>query len=218
MPTKKLFWDDPYKTECTATVTEINGNRVRLNQTIFYAFSGGQASDEGTMNGIKVVEAKKEGDKENIIDIEYALEKEPDFGVGDTVKVIVDPERRARLRKLHSAIHIVYYLALETLGKVPTIGSDVAPNKAKIEFLLEKPITEFLPIMETATNDFLKQNHAIIMKPDDNKPDLRWWTCHKWKMPCGGTHVKSTSEIGQIILKRVNKGKNKELLEIYLDS
>ena len=59
--TKKLFWDDPYLTECTAKVTAINGTKVKLDQTIFYAFSGGQLSDEGTIGGLKVIEARKEG-------------------------------------------------------------------------------------------------------------------------------------------------------------
>ena len=71
--TKKLFWKDPYQTTCTAKVTQINGNIIMLDQTIFYAFSGGQESDSGTINGIKVINATKIGDKENIIDIEYLL-------------------------------------------------------------------------------------------------------------------------------------------------
>ncbi|HLC90166.1 MAG TPA: alanine--tRNA ligase-related protein [Candidatus Nanoarchaeia archaeon] len=91
--TKKLFWEDPYQTECTAKVTSIDNNKVKLDQTIFYAFSGGQLSDEGTIGGIKVLEAKKEGDKEDIIDIEYTLEQEPSFNVGDTVQVKIDAER-----------------------------------------------------------------------------------------------------------------------------
>ena len=57
--TTKLFWDDPYQTECTATVTEINGKKIKLDQTIFFAFSGGQSSDEGTINGIKVINIKR---------------------------------------------------------------------------------------------------------------------------------------------------------------
>src|SRR3989338_1805732 len=104
--TKKLFWEDPYQTECTAKVTSIDNNKVKLDQTIFYAFSGGQLSDEGTIGGIKVLEAKKEGDKENIMDIEYTLADDPSFQVGDVVEVKIDPIRRENLRRLHSAAHI----------------------------------------------------------------------------------------------------------------
>jgi len=218
MPTKKLFWENPYQTECKAIVTAINGNKVKLNQTIFYAFSGGQASDEGIINNIKVIEAKKEGDKENIIDIEYTLEKEPDFKVGDEVEVIIDKERRRKLRNLHSAAHLLYYLVIEQLGLIKIVGSNINPDKARMDFLYDKPLNELIPTIESNVNNFIQENHPIIMKNDLEKPDLRWWMCKDWKMPCGGTHVKSTNEIGKIKLKRVNIGKGKERIEIFLEN
>ena len=216
MPTTKLFWNDPYLTQCSAVITTINGNKVKVNQTIFYALSGGQHSDEGTIGNIKVLDAVKLGDKENIIDIEYTLEQEPSFKVGDTVTIKINPERRAKLQRLHSAIHIVYYFVEQLLGKVTTVGSDVSPDKAKIEIAYDQPITSSLPEIEQKTNQFLTQDHPIITKFDEMKPELRWWICGEWKMPCGGTHVRSTAEIGQIRLKRENKGKGKERIDIYL--
>ncbi len=214
--TKKLFWDDPYLTECDAKVTFLVGKQVRLDQTIFYAFSGGQLSDEGTIGGIQVVEAVKEGDKENIIDITYILEQEPSFNVGDTVTVAIDRERRAKLRKLHSAIHIVYYMVIEMLGKININGSEVQPEKARMDFGYDGPITEKIPLLEKAVNEFIAQNHPIERTTELKKPDLRWWICGTWKMPCGGTHVRNTSEIGPITLRRVNKGKGRERIEVYL--
>ncbi|MCH8049670.1 alanyl-tRNA editing protein, partial [Patescibacteria group bacterium] len=216
MPTKKLFWDDPYQTECTAIVTEVNDNKVKLNQTIFYAFSGGQESDEGTIEGIKVVEAVKQGDKENIINIEYTLEREPDFKVGDEVTVKIDAERRKKLMKLHSATHIVYYFFIEKVGRQKIIGSNIAAEKARIDFLYDQPIQNLLPEIEEAVNVFLSEDHVITRKADEKSPDLRWWVCKDWKMPCGGTHPRSTKEIGQIQLKRKNLGKGKERIEIFL--
>src|SRR3989338_10817086 len=114
--TEKLFWEDPYATMCKAKVTVIEGNKVKLDRTIFYAFSGGQESDSGTIGGIAVIEAVKQGDKENIIDIVYTLEHEPDFNVGDEVDVQIDPIKREKLRRLHSAAHVLYYLIIEQLG------------------------------------------------------------------------------------------------------
>jgi len=214
--TKKLFWDDPYLTQCKAKVTSINGNKVKLDQTIFYAFSGGQLPDEGTINNIKVMEANKEGDKEDIIDIEYTLESTPNFKVGDQVTVQIDPIRRDKLRRLHSAAHIVYYITQQILGKVKINGSEVQPEKSRMDFCYDEPIAEKIPLIEQATNKFLAENHSIIIITDENKPNLKWWTCQTWKMPCGGTHVKNTSEIGPLTLKRVNKGKGRERIEIYL--
>jgi len=230
--TKKLFWNDPYQTKCTAIVTSLDGRKVKLDQSIFYAFSGGQLSDEGEIGGIKVIEAKKQGDKEAIIDIEYTLENEPNFKVGDVVKVIIDANRRDKLRRLHSAAHVVYYFVIEALGKVKINGSEIQPDKARMDFGYEDSIVEKIPEIESAVNKFIAEDHHIIMKDDPEKPDLRWWTCEvhkskafgtqegsplrKWKMPCGGTHVKSTGEIGPLRLARKNKGKGRERIEMYL--
>ena len=59
--TMKLFWEDPYLTVCKAKITSLEGNRVKVDRTIFYAFSGGQESDQGTIAGQKVVSATKLG-------------------------------------------------------------------------------------------------------------------------------------------------------------
>ncbi|MBN1503406.1 alanyl-tRNA editing protein [Candidatus Woesearchaeota archaeon] len=215
--TKKLFWKDPYLTECKAMVTSMEGNKVKLDQTIFYAFSGGQESDEGTINGIKVVNAVKQGEKENIIDIEYELEKVPDFKVGDEVEVKIDKEKRDKLRRLHSAAHIVYYFVTSSLGRLRIIGSNIASEKARFDFLYNKPISDLLPMIEEQVNPFLAEGHEIITEPDEKNPDMRWWRCYEWSMPCGGTHVKNTKEIGKIRLKRKNIGADKERIEIYLE-
>lgn len=216
--TKKLFWEDPYFTECKARVTSVNGKKIRLDQTIFYAFSGGQESDEGTIGGLKVTNAVKLGDKENIIDIEYELEKEPGFKLGDEVEVKIDVVRRSGLMKLHTAAHIVYYFVTEKLGRLKLIGSNISPDKARFDFLYDKPIRDVLPEIEEKVNHFLAEDNGIIMKADEKSPDLRWWHCRDWKMPCGGTHVKSTKEIGKISLNRKNIGSGKERIEITLQN
>jgi len=218
MTTQKLFWDNPYQTECTGRVTSIVGNKIKLDQTIFFAFSGGQESDEGTIGGIKVLQAVKLGDKENIIDIEYELETEPTFKVGDTVEIRINSERRKKLRDLHSATHIVYYLFSQKYGKQKIIGSHIAQEKARIDFEFGESLQELLPEIEQKVNAFLAEGHSIIRKPDENSPDLWWWICGEWKMPCGGTHPRTTSEIGTVKLKRKNIGKGKERIEIFLQS
>jgi len=216
MVTKKLFWEDSYATECKAKVTEINGNKVKLDQTIFFAFSGGQASDEGTIGGINVIEAVKEGDKENITDIEYTLEKAPDFKVGDEVEVKIDGDKRNKLMRLHSAIHIIYYFFKDKYGDKEVIGTNMVPEKGRIDFIFDKPLTELLPELEEEANKFFAEDHKIISESDEEKQDLRYWGCKDWKMPCGGTHIKSTKEIGKIALKRKNIGSGKERIEITL--
>ena len=216
--TKKLFWEQPLLTECIAKVTGIEGNKVKLDQTIFFAFSGGQSSDEGTINGIKVINALKIGDKENIIDVEYELGRQPPFKIGDKVEVKINREIRERLSKLHSAAHIAYYFILDKLGKLDIIGSNINPEKARIDLLYDQPLNKLLPEIEEKINKFILEGHQIETKSDGNNPDLRWWSCGDWKMPCGGTHVGHTNTIGSISLKRKNIGKGKERVEITLNS
>lgn len=181
--TTKLFWENPYLMECKAKITEINSNKVKVDKTVFFAFSGGQESDEGTIGDIKVIEAAKLGDKENIIDIEYTLEKEPDYNVGDDVEIKINAERRQKLMKLHSATHLVYYFFIDKVGKQKIIGSNIGEEKARIDFEYETPIQEILPEIEEKANTFIAENRPIIRKPDEKSPDLWWWQCDKWKMP-----------------------------------
>jgi Ser-tRNA(Ala) deacylase AlaX len=63
MPVKKIFWDNPYQTELQTTITSVNGNIITLKETIAYAFSGGQQSDSGTINGFTIMNAQKKTKK-----------------------------------------------------------------------------------------------------------------------------------------------------------
>jgi len=203
-------------TECDAKVVSIDGTKVKLDRTIFFAFSGGQESDKGTIGGVVVTSAVKERNREGIVDITYELEKEPFFAVGDTVLVSIDGGRRERLRRLHSAAHVVYYFIIAKLGELEVIGSNIASDKARLDFLYEHPLNPILTEIEKLVNIFLSKNHKIVSEPDSTKSDLRWWVCNGWRMPCGGTHPRSTGEIGNISLKRKNLGASKERVEIVL--
>ncbi|MBL7169853.1 MAG: phenylalanine--tRNA ligase subunit beta [Candidatus Aenigmarchaeota archaeon] len=209
--TERLFYQDPYMKETKAKVTEINGKEVVLDKTLFFAFSGGQASDRGTINEIPVVDAKKENHR-----IVHVLENKPNFKIGDTVQLKLDWERRYKLMKLHTAAHIVYYPFTEKLGRPKIIGSNINPEKARIDFLYDKPISEVIPEIEKESSQTISQGLEIKTELDKKEVEKRWWRCGKWGMPCGGTHVKNTSEIGKIKLKRKNIGAGKERVEIYL--
>lgn len=209
--TRKLFWEDPYRTECEAKVSEVKDSKVKLNQTVFFAFSGGQASDSGTIDGVNVKEAIT-SDK----DIIYTLEQPPNFKEGDTVVVKIDWNKRYKIMKLHSATHIVYYVTFSKIGKQKVIGSNVSEYKGRFDFLYDKPISEVLPEIEQKTNEIISKNMRIEILPDEKNPEKRWWICGEWKMPCGGTHPKSTGEIGKVRLKRKNIGRGKERIEITL--
>lgn len=122
---QKLFWQNPYLAELETRVSSVNGDEVTLQQTIFYAFSGGQESDAGTISTKKVLEARKEG-KEII----YRLEENHGLNPDDLVKVVIDWKRRYKLMRLHFAAEIILELVYRQLPGIEKIGAHIAEDKA----------------------------------------------------------------------------------------
>jgi len=214
---KKLFWEDPYLRGCTAKVESINGNEVRLSQSIFFAFSGGQESDSGTIGGIPVKEARKEADGS----ITYVLENAPTFSLGQEVHVKIDWEKRYRIMKLHTAAHVVWFLFEKKTGVKKLIGSNVTNEKSRIDYEFPESVSSILPELEKEVNELIAKGMEIKTYYETGNPELgtgnserRWWEMGEFKCPCGGTHLKNLKEIGSLKLKRKNLGKGKERIEI----
>jgi alanyl-tRNA synthetase len=208
---KRIYLEDPYQTECEANVVSINGNEVILDKTVFFAFAGGQASDSGTINNIEVKQATKKADE-----IVYTLEN-INFKEGDKVIVKIDEEKRKKIMKLHSAIHIVYYIFEEIAGSKKIIGSNVTEDKARFDYKTEESCSDLLEKVQEAANKVFSEDNKIETYPDPDNPEKKWWECKDWICPCGGTHVKNTNEIGSVKLKRKNIGAGKERVEIRLN-
>ncbi|MEW5996188.1 MAG: alanyl-tRNA editing protein [Candidatus Micrarchaeota archaeon] len=208
---RKLFWEDPYLKECTAKVESINGNEVRLSQSVFFAFSGGQESDSGTIGGIPVKEARKEGN-----DITYVLESTPTFSPRSEVEVKIDAEKRMKIMRLHSAAHIVWFIFEKKTGIKKLIGSNVTSGKSRIDYEYPESLSPILSEVEKEANELISRGAEIKTYPETGNPERRWWELGEWKCPCGGTHPRDAKEIGQIRLKRKNIGKGKERIEITL--
>jgi len=208
---EKLFRKDPYLDSCKATITFSKDGEITLDNTVFFAFAGGQQSDSGTIGGFKVLEARAQGPE-----IIYKLEDGANLKEGDSVQVQVDMEKRKKIMRLHSAAHLVYGVFSKQYESKKLIGSNVTEDKSRIDFEHETLLTELLPPIEEETNKLIEQNAEIKTYPDENKPDRWWWECIGFKYPCGGTHVKSLGEIGKIKLKRKNIGAGKERIEITL--
>ncbi|MDI3473739.1 MAG: hypothetical protein PWR30_62 [Candidatus Woesearchaeota archaeon] len=214
LSTEKLFIENPYLKEADAEVIRIEGNNVWLDKTIFYAFSGGQASDSGSINNIALTDVQKDGES-----IVHILSGAPDFKEGDIVHLKLDWDKRYSLMKLHSAAHIVYFLFKEKTGITELIGSNISVDKARLDYSYSQSIKPFLEDIERKANSLIQEGIEIRMYPDEKNPKKRWWqldSLEEWKMPCGGTHVKNTKEIGNIMLKRKNIGSGKERIEILL--
>ncbi|AEX22154.1 alanyl-tRNA editing protein [Vibrio sp. EJY3] len=210
--TEKVFWNNPYQPEIISVVTQITGNNVELSHTIFYAESGGQESDEGTIAGIPVVKAEKSGSR-----IIYTLETRPTFAVGDEVVTEIDWPRRYALMKLHFAAEVVLELFTQNFNSITKIGAHISEDKSRIDFEWPENIAPLLPALQYKAQALIDSDSIITSEFSDQTKERRYWKVEGFaQVPCGGTHLKRTSEVGKIALKRKNVGKGKERVEITL--
>lgn len=210
--TRKNFWSDPYLTALEATVTTVSGSSITLSETIFFAFSGGQESDMGSIAGQKVISAQKNG-----LDIVYTLADNHGLVVGQAALVEIDWDRRYRLMRLHFAAELVLELFYKNLVGVNKVGAHIAQDKARIDFAWPESISPLLPQIEAAANSIISANMQIKTGFDDEPNERRYWEIDGFsRVPCGGTHVRKTGEVGPIKLKRNNRGRGNERVEIYL--
>lgn len=211
--TRKVFWDDPYRTTLQAAVVFVDGPEIELDRTILFAFSGGQESDHGTIAGRDVRDARWENDGR----IVYTLGLEHGLSVGDPVAVAIDADRRRALMRLHFAAEIVLELTNRLLYPIEKIGAHIAADKARLDFRLDEPISRHLPVLAKQAEELIRADRPIVSAFSDEATETRYWEIDGFaRVPCGGTHPRRTGEVGAISLKRRNTGKGKERIEITL--
>jgi misacylated tRNA(Ala) deacylase len=227
-----LYLRDAYLQQFTATVTAIDGRRVALDRTAFYPTGGGQPHDTGTLASATVTDVRKEGDV-----VWHTLDGEVP-SVGDEVSGSVDWDRRHHLMRTHSAMHVLCGVIWNEWGKVVT-GGNMEPLEARMDFefdplpegfaaqveelvnreiAADRPIElEFLPrdaaledadLIRTKVN-LIPESVAEIRVVDIVGLD---------KQADGGTHVRSTGEIGRFeIVKTESKGKGNKRVRIRIE-
>ena len=212
--TKKLYYEDPYLKEATAKVLQIKENALLLNQTIFYPTGGGQPHDTGTINGVKVLDVYK-NEEENI----WHVVENPDmFRVGDEVELKLDWDRRYKLMRIHTAMHLLDHILHEVLGKGTwePHGSGMNPEKGRYDIRYPENINQHKEKIIELFNKYVDEGGEVKV----------WWEGKKRLtqirdfeiLPCGGTHVKDIKEIGHLKkLKRSSIGKGAQRIEIWLE-
>lgn len=210
--TVKLFWSEPYRTNIDTDVATVSADTVTLEETIFFAESGGQESDAGTIGGLPVQEARWRGR-----DIVYVLPPDHGLSPGDPVTVAIDKKRRYRLMRLHFAAEVVLELVYRDFGPVEKTGAHIAEDKARIDFAWDGSIAEILPTLDERAHAIIDADLPIESAFSDAAAERRYWKIDGFaQVPCGGTHLRRTGEVGPIILKRKNPGKGRERIEITL--
>ncbi len=236
--TELLYQTDSYLQEFDSTVTAIDSDNhaVALERSSFYPGGGGQPADRGTLiygdTEYSVLKAKKTGsDVYHYIDGDAPL---PD--VGSTVHGKIDWERRYKLMRTHTAMHILCGVIFRDYGASVT-GGDMDPLKGRMDFEFETMQRELVQAIETAINKEAARGLPVTVKilPREEAfqiPDLIRTKINLLPegirqvrvveivgldlQADGGTHVGNTSEVGNMrVVDYKSKGKiNKR---IYLE-
>ncbi len=225
--TRKLFWEDMYMSAFEAIVESVAGSGVLLDQTAFNPRGGGLVSDSGTIGGVRLVEATKQGD-----DILHTLESPAQFQPGQRVKCALDWERRYRVMRMHTAAHMLSSVVNRETGALIT-GNQIAPEESRVDFDLEDfdkdKVQGYVDEVNLAARReldvetfFMKREEALatpgfVKLANAMPPALAELRIVKIgdvdTQADGGVHVRNTREIGTLTVTRTdNKGrKNRRL-------
>ncbi len=233
--TDKVFYQDSYQKTLNSEVVDVLDNGVVLAATIFYPLGGGQPGDTGRLaiNGrdYRVVDTRFAPDRVNIV---HFLE-DADLGeihVGDPVEMEIDWERRHRLMRMHTSMHLVCSLisAQATGGAVGETESrldfdlqDEVVDKEKLTVDLNALVAKAIPVnIGAITDEELDRNPGLVrtmsVQPPRGHGTIRTITIEDTDyQPCGGTHVRNTAEIGELLVTGLkNKGRQNKRISLAL--
>jgi misacylated tRNA(Ala) deacylase len=226
MPTDLLFRDDAYLRDCTAHVVGINEQGgIVLDRTVFYASSGGQPGDRGTLIGESGAEIPlATAVYTDAIKSEIAhVPADPGsvaLRVGEPVRLAIDWDLRYARMRMHTALHL-----LSAILPYPVTGGSVHESDSRLDFdipeagLDKDPITARLAEMVAADAEVtarwiseaeLEANPGLVktmsVKPPMGAGRVRLIEIAGFDLqPCGGTHVRRTGEIGAVRVSTIEK-------------
>jgi misacylated tRNA(Ala) deacylase len=218
--TEFLFREDSYLRSLDATVTEVTPEGgVVLDRTIFYAASGGQPGDTGKLSGVTIgATIHPEGDKTRIVHV--PAEGQIPLAAGQSVTAEIDWDRRYKLMRMHTALHL-----LSVVFPFPVTGGSVGEDKGRLDFDMPE-VPENLTELEAKLNTMIAGHHAVtaewitdeemaananLIKTMKVRPPMGQGRVRLIRIgdvdlqPCGGTHVRNTSEIGPVKLGKIEK-------------
>jgi misacylated tRNA(Ala) deacylase len=237
MSTALLYRDDAYARECAARVLAAGPEGVLLDRTVFYAQAGGQPGDAGTLvwegGSMGVAKAVKGADDAVL---HLPADGAPLPAVGAEVAARLDWTLRHRHMRMHTSLHLLCSL----IPGAGVTGGQIGPERSRLDFDLADPpakewLTERLNALVAADHPVgerwiseaeLDAEPGLVrtlsvqpprgagrvrlvrVGPEDAPVDLQ---------PCGGTHVRSTGEIGRVqVTKLENKGKQNRRVYVVL--
>ena len=230
--TTELFRDDSYLQSCDATVTGVGDRSVFVDQTVFYPLGGGQPGDTGTL--------RWDGGEARIVDTRYVdggighiVEEGADVpAVGTAVELTIDWGRRYRHMRMHTAMHLLGSILL-----YPVTGGNISAEKSRLDFDMEDTVDK--EAVGAALARLVDEDHAVScrwiseeeldanpelvrtmsVQPPRGKGSIRLLEIAGVDLqPCGGTHLRSTAEVGAVRIGKVEKkGRQNRRVNIHLD-
>jgi misacylated tRNA(Ala) deacylase len=222
-----------YKKEFETKIINIDreNNLIELENTAFYGKGGGQPGDTGwlfiNLKSLEVLETfRKEGR------ILHEVNSTVNLEIGNLIKGKIDWKKRYTYMKMHTALHL-----LCTVVPMGVTGGQIGIQKSRLDFNANSKSTKKEEIQEKLnqilknnieisyewiSNEELKKNPELIrtmsVKPPNINDKIRLVKIGNIDLqPCGGTHVKNTSEVGSIIVGKIeNKGKMNKRINISL--
>jgi misacylated tRNA(Ala) deacylase len=235
--TEELFRMDPYARECEALLVASGEHGVELDRTVFYPMGGGQPGDRGWLRfedgfEVAVSDTRRSKEHDGILHLcETPVERER---VGQTVHARIDWERRIRIMRVHTTLHLL----CAVIPDVGVTGGSIRDDgTGRLDFNLPEPTLDRNHV-EAEVNRLVREDHPVrarwISEEElDANPDLvRTMSVAPPRgagrvrvldiegvdlQPCGGTHVSSTGEIGEVLVKKMEKkGRRNRRINIAL--
>ena len=232
--TEKVFYQDAYQKTWQSEVVEVLDQGVILAATVFYPLGGGQPGDTGrlTINGrdYAVVDTRFADDRQRII---HCVEDDLS-GVqpGAAVDMEIDWDRRHRLMRMHTSMHLVC-----SLISAQATGGAVGETESRLDFDLQgqtldkeqltadlnRLVEKAIPVsIGSITDAELDRNPELVrtmsVQPPRGAGTIRTISIENTDyQPCGGTHVRNTAEIGALLVTGLkNKGKQNKRISLAL--
>lgn len=232
-PTEKLYYQNMLLSSCSAIIIGIGENFVVTDRTISFPEGGGQEGDRGEIilsneEKIGFIDTKKRYgtpvylDDFPTINVDTQIchyikeedqEKLSELFIGDSVIIKIDITRREKLTISHTASHLLYlgiaHFRPEAVDNV--IGCHIKEEGARFDFsITDKFDQDLVQNVALFANKMAKKDLPIKLYPHEKNPDAWFWECDNKKIPCGGTHLQTTGNVRNLIVKRKNIGKGKD--------
>ena len=226
--TEQLYRADAYLRDCTARVVGVNDRGgIILDRTVFYAAAGGQPGDKGALEldggaMCPIATTVYDADKHTIVHV--AAEGAAAPVAGREVRARLDWDTRYRLMRMHTCLHL-----LCSLVKFPVTGGQVGDAEGRLDFDIEDASAVDKDLLTSRLNELIAADHPVTerwisdaeleanpglvrtmaVKPPMGSGKVRLVVIGENGsidlQPCGGTHVKSTGEIGRVDVTRIEK-------------